>query len=57
MTTAINFDAKKEQVQFVKELGALLDKYHAGLYLIDGVFEGACMMLKSIEEEQNKQKK
>jgi len=57
MTKTVNFDAKKEQIQFVKELGALIDKYHASIYLIDGVFEGSCMIIDAIKEEQNKQKK
>ena len=54
MKTAVNFDAKKEQVQFVKDLGALIEKYHAGIYLIDGVFEGASIIIEAIKEEQNK---
>jgi hypothetical protein len=54
MVKAINFDAKKEQIEFVKELGAILDKYHAGIYLIDRVFEGACMIVEAIELEQKK---
>jgi hypothetical protein len=54
MTKSVNFNAKEEQTQFVKELGALLDKYHAGIYLIDKVFEGACIIVEAIEKEQDK---
>jgi hypothetical protein len=51
------FNEKKEQVQFIKELGALIDKYHASIYLIDEVFKGACTIVEAIKKEQNNNKK
>ena len=57
MTKATIFNKKKEQVQFIKELGALIDKYHASIYLIDEVFKGACTIVEAIKKEQNNNKK
>ena len=36
--------------EFKKELNDLIDKYHANLYLIEGVFEGQTTIIESIDE-------
>jgi hypothetical protein len=49
------YNEKEDQKNFLKGVNELLEKYHAGIYLIDGVFEGAVMMLESIKTWQKEE--
>jgi len=46
----MKFDAKEGQQQFLHNLEALVDEYHASIYLLEGVFEGVEMIKNSINK-------
>ena len=46
----------QERANFLYELNRLIDNHHHSLYLIDGVFDGAEIIKKSIHEFENNNK-